>query len=155
MMIRYTISKLIRLRRQMIFEMLQRPEAIPTWNPAIESAGSVTGGKIRRGSRFQLRRTHPRPTIEEVEVTAHEPDRRLALHGDFGPFAGALDYRLEDTVEGTRLTHTAHLEPKGPLRFVAPLASSRERAAVAANLHRLHRRLETMDRQGEPSSQVA
>jgi uncharacterized protein YndB with AHSA1/START domain len=145
-MIHYAISKLIRLPRQTVFEMLERPEAIPTWNPAIESARSVTDGEIRKGSRFLLKRTDPRPAIEEVEVTAHEADRRLALHGDFGPFAGALDYRLEDTGDGTLLTHTAHLEPKGPLRFIAPLASSRVRAAVAANLDRLHHHLVATNR---------
>jgi hypothetical protein len=128
--------------------MLERPETIPTWNPAIASAHSVTDGDIRKGSRFKLRRTDPRPVIEEMEVTAHEPDRRLALHGDFGPFVGALDYRLEDTVEGTRLTHTAHLEPKGPVRFIAPLASSRVRASVAANLDRLHHHLVMTARRG-------
>lgn len=145
-MIDYTVTQLIRVPRPTVFKLLERPEAIPTWNPAIESARNVTDGDVRKGSRLKLRRTSPRPAIEEVEVTAYEPDRRFALHGDFGPFAGALDYRLEDTTEGTWLTHIAHLEPKGPLRFIAPLASSRVRASVAANLDRLRYHLEATAR---------
>jgi uncharacterized protein YndB with AHSA1/START domain len=146
MMIHYTISQLIRLPRREVFRMLERPEAIPVWNPAIESARPVTGGDIGQGSRFLLRRTSPQPAIEEVEVIQHEPGRRMVLHGDFGPFVGALDYLLEDAPEGTRVVHVAHLQPKGPLRFIAPLASSRVRAAVAANLDRLRRHLEQTGR---------
>lgn len=147
-MIHYTITQLIREPRQAVFEMLAQPDTIPAWNPAIESARSVTDGDVRKGSRFKLRRTDPRPATEMVEVTAHDPDRRLELHGDFGPFVGSLDYRLESTTEGTRLIHSAHLEPKGPLRLIAPLARSRVRAAVAANLDRLRHHVEATHRTG-------
>lgn len=145
-MIEHTISQLIRLPRHTVFAMLERPEVIPAWNPAIESARPISDGAVRKGSRFLLRRTDPRPAIEEVEVTEHEPDRRFALHGDFGPFVGILDYQLEETPEGTRLHHIAHLEPKGPLRLVAPLAAPRVRAAVAGNLDRLRHYLEATER---------
>jgi uncharacterized protein YndB with AHSA1/START domain len=141
-MIDYTISQLIRLPRRTVFAMLERPEVIPAWNPAIESARPLTDGEVRKGSRFLLRRADPRPAIEEVQVTEHEPDQRFALQGDFGPFVGALDYQLEEVPEGTRLHHVAHLEPKGPIRLIAPLAAPRVRAAVAANLDRLRHVLE-------------
>jgi hypothetical protein len=126
--------------------MLERPEMIPVWNPAIESVHPVTAGEVRNGSRFKLRRSDPRPAIEEIEVIEHEPDRRFALHGDFGPFVGDLYYQLEATPEGTRLHHEAHLEPKGPVRLIAPLAAARVRAAVSDNLDRLRELLETSAR---------
>ncbi len=142
-MIDYRISQLIRLPRHTVFAMLERPEVIPAWNPAIESARPVSDGAVHKGSRFLLRRTDPRPAIEEVQVTEHEPDRRIALHGDFGPFVGDLDYQLEETAEGTRIHHAAHLEPKGPVRLISPLAAPRVRSAVASNLDRLRHYLET------------
>lgn len=141
-MIDHTISQVIRLPRHTVFALLERPEAIPAWNPAIESARPLTEGDVRKGSRFLLRRADPRPAIEEVRVTEHDPDRRFALQGDFGPFVGALDYQLEETPAGTRLRHVAHLEPKGPSRLIAPLAARRVRAAVADNLDRLRQVLE-------------
>lgn len=145
-MIDYSISQLIRLPRRTVFAMLERPEVIPAWNPAIESAKPVTDGAVRKGSRFLLRRSDPRPAIDVVEVTEHEPDRHFALHGDFGPFVGDLDYQLEETAEGTRLHHVAHLQPKGPIRLIAPLAAPRVQAAVAGNLDRLRHHLESTAR---------
>jgi uncharacterized protein YndB with AHSA1/START domain len=145
-MIHHTISQLVRLPRHTVFSLLERPEAIPAWNPAIESAKPVGDGAVGKGSRFLLRRSDPRPAIEEVEVTEHDPDRRITLHGDFGHFAGALDYQLEETPEGTRIHHVAHLEPKGPIRLIAPLAAPRVRAAVAENLDRLRQVLESTAR---------
>ena len=145
-MIDYTISQLIRLPRRAVFRMLERPEIIPAWNPAITSVRPITEGEVRTGSRFALRRTDPRPAIEEVQVIEHEPDRRFALRGDFGPFVGDLHYQLEETPEGTRLHHVAHLEPKGPARLIAPLAATRVRSAVADNLDRLREFLETSAR---------
>ncbi len=141
-MIDHSISRLIRLPRRTVFAMLRRPEVIPAWNPAIESARPLSDGDVRKGSRFLLRRADPRPAIEEVQVTEHEPDRRFALHGDFGDFVGDLEFRLEETPEGTRLHHVAHVEPKGPVRLLTPLAAPRVRAAVADNLDRLQQYLE-------------
>jgi len=45
--------------------------------------------------------------------------------------------------EGTRLTNTADLSGRGPLRLLVPLASSRVRDAVAANLDKLRGLLES------------
>jgi uncharacterized protein YndB with AHSA1/START domain len=153
-MIVHTIDRLIRLPRHTVFALLERPEAIPVWNPAIESARPLTDGNVRKGSRFLLRRADPRPAIEEAEVIEHEPNRRYALQGDFGPFVGALEYRLEEAPEGTRLHHVAYLEPKGPTRLITPLAARRVRAAVADDLDRLGRVLERTARARRMATQA-
>ena len=63
--------------------------------------------------------------------------------GDIGPRSGTLDYQVEEVPEGTKLTNTANLSGRGPLRLLAPLAASRVRNAVAANLDKLCNLLES------------
>ena len=53
-----------------------------------------------------------------------------------------MSYLLEPTPSGTRLTNTVDLESSGLLTLVAPLATSRIKHAVAANLDTLKQLLE-------------
>jgi hypothetical protein len=54
-------------------------------------------------------------------------------------------YELEPTGSGTRLTNAVELRSSGLLRLVAPLAASRVKSAVAANLDALRQVLERGD----------
>jgi hypothetical protein len=76
-------------------------------------------------------------------ITELVPERRMVLEGDIGPLSGTLIYQIEEVPEGTRLTNTADLSGRGPLRLLVPLASSRVRDAVAANLDKLRGLLES------------
>jgi hypothetical protein len=76
-------------------------------------------------------------------VTAFEPTRRLEIHGGIGPFIATNNYLLDPIGDGTRLTNTVDLEPASrAVRLLAPLATSRVRVAVAANLDSLKQLLE-------------
>jgi Polyketide cyclase / dehydrase and lipid transport len=76
-------------------------------------------------------------------ITELVPERRMVLEGDVGPLSGTLSYQIEEVPEGTRLTNSADLSGRGPLRLLAPLAASRVRDAVAANLDKLRDLLES------------
>lgn len=76
-------------------------------------------------------------------MTEFEPDRRLAIHGDLGPFRGTLTYELHNVPGGTRLTNRGDLEGKGLAKVAAPLLGGRVGDAVAANLQKLKEVLET------------
>ena len=76
-------------------------------------------------------------------ITELVPGRRMVLEGDIGPLSGTLDYQVEEVPEGTKLTNTADLSGRGPLRLLAPLAASRVRDAVAANLDKFRNLLES------------
>jgi hypothetical protein len=68
----------------------------------------------------------------------------MVLQGDIGPLSGTLIYQIEEVPEGTTLTNTADLSGRGPLRLLAPLAASRVRQAVAANLDKLRSSVEVI-----------
>ena len=76
-------------------------------------------------------------------MTVFEPARRLAMHGQIGPFRATISYGLEATAEGTRLVNNVELDAsQAMLRVAAPLATPRIKAAVAQNLGQLRLVLE-------------
>lgn len=126
-----------------VFDYLATPENIPEWNHAIGDAERSPSGPIGIGTRIRQRRTLPRPTEEQLEITELRPGSRLVLAGDVGPLHGTISYVLRPTSDGTRLTNDAELDASGPLRLAAPLFAGRVRAAVADNLATLKGILES------------
>jgi uncharacterized protein YndB with AHSA1/START domain len=126
-----------------VFAFLARFENLPRWNYAIGETRRVSLGPVGVGARYMQSRTLPTRSEETFEVTAYEPDRALAVRGTFGPLPGNVAYLLEPVGNATRLTNTMDLEPSGRLGVFAPLATSRVKAAVAANLGTLKRLLES------------
>jgi uncharacterized protein YndB with AHSA1/START domain len=125
-----------------VFDYLADPANIPSWNYAVSSTHVVTPGPIGVGSRLRQTRSVPRASVEELEVIEFVPHRLLELRGDVGPLTGTLRYETEAVPEGTRLTNAAHLEGRGALGVLAPLATNRVRDAVTANLEKLRELLE-------------
>jgi len=125
-----------------VFGFLAQFENLPLWNYAISETRKIDGSAVGVGSRYLQTRTIPSPSQETFEVTAFEPDRRLAIRGDLGPFSSEVTYLLDPTGSGTTITNTMNLRSAGPLRLVAPLAASRVKHAVAANLDVLKQLLE-------------
>ena len=125
-----------------VFSFLSDFTQLPRWNYAITSTRQVTPGPVGLGSSFRQLRSVPTTSEESFEVTVWEPDRRLAITGDFGPFSGTLTYELEAVGSATVVVNRAQLSPRGLVGVVAGLAGSRVRAAVAENLEVLRRGLE-------------
>ena len=100
------------------------------------------------GTTYRQIRSIPDTSEEGFEVTAFEPTSRLEVHGDIGHFIATISYLLTPTGDGTFLTNVVNLKPSsGVLRLLAPLATSRVKASVAANLDTLKQVLET----GQPT----
>jgi hypothetical protein len=117
-----------------VFAYLVDLEHIPEWNWAIVSTRKVSPGPAGVGARYEQRRSKPRPAIEMLEITELDSDRWIQIVGDLGPFKARLSYELSPVGDGTRLTNTVELEPRGPLGTVAGLFPGRVQAAVAENL---------------------
>ena len=115
---------------------------MPRWNYAISETRKITGGPVGIGSRYRQTRRLPTSSEETFEVTAFEADRKLSIRGALGPLRGEVAYLVAPAENGTNLTNLINLQPPGPLRFVAPLAVSRIKSAVAANLDTLKQILE-------------
>lgn len=125
-----------------VFAYLADLEHLPQWNYALESTTKTSEGPVGVGSRYRQIRTIPTRSEESLEVTAYEPDSKLSLQGDLGPFQSDVDYLLVPDGDGTLLTNTMHLQPSGAVRLIAPLAAFKVKAAVAANLEALKQLLE-------------
>jgi Polyketide cyclase / dehydrase and lipid transport len=144
-----TFENTVTIRRavQDVFAFLADFENIPTWNYAIVETNKTSPGPVGVGTSYRQLRSIPSRSEEGFQVTAFEPTSHLEVHGDIGPFTATISYLLRPTEDGTRLTNVVDLQPaSGPLRLLAPLAASRVKTAVAANLDTLKQLLET----GEP-----
>ena len=129
-----------------MFAFLANFENIPTWNYAISETKKTSPGPVGVGTTYRQLRSIPSRSEEGFQVTVFEPTSRLEIHGDIGPFTATISYLLAPTDDGTRLTNTVDLEPSsGALRLAAPLAASRVKTAVAANLDTLKQLLETQE----------
>jgi carbon monoxide dehydrogenase subunit G len=131
-----------------VFAFLADFENIPKWNYAIVETRKVSPGPVGVGTTYRQTRSVPRRSEEGFEVTVFEPPSRLEVHGEIGPFRARVSYALEPTGSGSRLTNAVELRSSGLLRLVAPLAASRVRSAVAANLDALRQVLERGDQRG-------
>ena len=128
-----------------VFAFLADFENIPSWNYAIVETKKTSPGPVGVGTTYRQLRSIPSRSEEGFEVTVFEPTSRLEVHGDIGPFTATISYLLAPTEDGTRLTNVVDLQPaSGALRLLAPLAASRVKTAVAANLDTLKQLLETL-----------
>ena len=125
-----------------VFAYLAQLENIPEWNYAISETRKITTGPVAVGTRYRQIRTRPARSEEGFEVVEFEPDRRLSVDGDLGPFHGRVTYDLGDMGGVTRLSNSMDLQASGPLSLVANLAHRKVQAAVAANLEVLKELLE-------------
>jgi hypothetical protein len=141
-----TFENTVTIRRAVedVFAFLADFENIPSWNYAIVETKKTSPGPVGVGTTYRQLRSIPSRSEEGFQVTVFEPSSRLEVHGDVGPFTATISYLLVPTDDGTRLTNAVDLESaSGPLRLLAPLATSRVKTAVAANLDTLKQLLET------------
>jgi carbon monoxide dehydrogenase subunit G len=131
-----------------VFAFLADFENVPAWNSAIVETRKVSPGPVGVGTTYHQTRSVPRRSEEAFEVTVFEPASRLEVQGELGPFRARVGYALEPAGSGTRLTNAVELGSSGLLTLVAPLATSRVKHAVAANLDVLKQLLERGGRRG-------
>jgi hypothetical protein len=126
-----------------VFAFLADFENLPSWNYAIVETKKTSPGPVGVGTTYRQIRSLPSRSEEGFEVTSFEPTRRLEIQGEIGPFTATISYLLAPKGDGTRLANTVDLQPpSGALRLLAPLAVSRVKTAVAANLDTLKQLLE-------------
>jgi len=149
-----TFQNTVTIRRPVeeVFAFLADFENVPRWNYAIVETKKISHGPDGVGTTYRQVRSLPSRSEEAFAVTAFEPPSRLEVHGQIGPFTATIGYLLVPMGDGTRLTNTVDLRPaSGALRLLAPLAASRVKMAVAANLDTLKQLLESgVGEQGEP-----
>ncbi|HZD71637.1 MAG TPA: SRPBCC family protein [Actinomycetes bacterium] len=126
-----------------VFAFLADFENLPKWNYAIMKTTKASPGPVGVGTTYRQTRSVPSRSQEGFLVTVFEPPSRLEVQGQIGPFQARIGYLLEPTGSGTRLRNVVDLGSSGVSSLVAPLATSRVRQAVAANLDTLKHIVET------------
>jgi len=142
MSMRFTNTVTIDRPPVVVFAYLAELENVPRWNYAISDTRKITAGPVGVGSRYVQTRTIPAPGKEHIEVIEFEPDRRITLRGSLNSFPAELSYTLHPDGKSTILLNSVGLRPPAPLNLLAPLATHRIKAAVAANLDVLKQTLE-------------
>jgi uncharacterized protein YndB with AHSA1/START domain len=115
----------------------------PRWRPGILDISLVSGSGA--GAVYRQGVTGPggRRIAADYEVTAFEPNRRLAFRAIAGPVRPTGEYRFEEVDGGTRLTFSLQAELSGLKKLLMGGAVQKTMDAEAAATERLKALLET------------
>jgi uncharacterized protein YndB with AHSA1/START domain len=124
-----------------VFALLTDVTRVPEWQAsAVESQAD---GPLAEGVRIHERRHFLGHDAEtELEVSAFEPGRRLALHTLKGPVKLEIDHRLAEKDGHTTLHVTAEGRPHGLLRLAGPAVTAKARQELHRDFDRLKAILE-------------
>ena len=125
-----------------VFAYLADFSNVPKWNYAIDETHKTSDGPVGVGATYEQTRSIPTRSQESFVVSDFQPNQRLAITGDIGPFSGTLTYELEGSPEGTVLHNRAALQGRGVMRIAGGIVGGRIREAVGANLQKLKQLLE-------------
>ena len=124
-----------------VFALLTDPSRVPEWQAsALESHAD---GPLAEGVRIHERRHFLGHDAEtELEVSAFDPGRRLALRTLKGPIKLSIDHVLEEQDGHTSLRVTAEGRAHGLLRFAGPAVTAKARQELRRDFERLKALLE-------------
>jgi hypothetical protein len=113
----------------------------PAWLESCVLLKVAGDGALKHGAKLQyVYRQGSRPGEMDGEVTAFEPNARLAMHLTDRKFEVAMEIALGDEHGDTRVTHTITITPKTfGGRLMSPLIRMGNRRQVKMNLVRLKR----------------
>lgn len=141
-MIDFTNTVVIDRPLKDVFAYLSDLERLPEWNWAIERTEQTRPGPVQVGAIYRQIRHTPVQSVEELKITALEPDELLGVQGTLGPFPASITYTLDREGGSTRLHNHVELSTPGGLRIAAPLAARAISRSVQANLTSLKHNLE-------------
>jgi uncharacterized membrane protein len=139
------LRHVVEIRRTVedVFLLLGDPARDPEWAGPIVAVEPLTPGPVGVGTRFrQTSRTLGVRFPIQLEVVAHELNRRIELKS----VGGAVDYRgerrFDSTANGTRVTFIGDVRLRAALRLLEPLAARFSGGRVDRDLQAVKRRLE-------------
>jgi len=129
-----------------VFAYLDQLQRHGEWQEHLVDVKLVTEGPPRVGTRIvQTRRVPGGPREFTLEVTQHEPPRRVSWRGLNGPVRPVGTVTVEPVDDGSRSRVTMELDLRGHGfgKLIAPLARRDARKQVPKNQARLKERLES------------
>jgi uncharacterized protein YndB with AHSA1/START domain len=142
-MIHYEISVHIGSPVDKVFAYLADAGNLRAWQTDLVENEQLTEGPIRVGTRFrEVRRTGPRQSKIQAEITAFEPNKRFATKTVMGPQA-TVSYAFNAENDGTRLTYQFALQTSGFMRLMEPVIAGSIKKDAEADFQKLKRILES------------
>ena len=119
---RSTESVLVDSRASAVWAVVTDLGSHPRWRPALREFRQVSEGPLRVGTRIhEVIAWRGREIALDDEVTALEPERRLAIRGGWKAADFDLDMLLDPRGQSTSVTFDWSLHPKTlTMRLVAP-----------------------------------
>jgi uncharacterized protein YndB with AHSA1/START domain len=103
-----------------VFEIAADPDNQRKWDSAnLQKVEKLTAGPLGQGARY--RGTFKGMGVVEYEYPEYEPGRRFAHHSVVGMGDMRHVFEFEAVPEGTRLTQSITVEPKGFWGLLTPL----------------------------------
>ncbi len=129
----------IRRPRAVVAAFATDPDNATAWYANIESIAWRTDPPLVVGSRMDfVARFLGRRLAYTYEVTAWDPDARLVMRTDEGPFPMETTYLWEDLPDGaTRMTLRNRGTPSGFAKVAGPVMAAAMRRANRKDLRRL------------------
>jgi uncharacterized protein YndB with AHSA1/START domain len=141
--VRHAVSVEIERPIEEVFAFVADPRNDEQWCPRVKGCEQTDGAGPGVGARYVVRHnpTFQRPHEREIVVTAYEPPARLATEQTDKVGLFSIDYELEPTPAGTRVTQRDNVEWRLS-RPAQPIARFIVRRHMPDQLRRLKRLLE-------------
>jgi uncharacterized protein YndB with AHSA1/START domain len=129
-----------------VFAFVADPCDMPRWYDAVDDVAKATHGPSGIGARYAVSRSLPGGQAHNtVEITEHQPDRKVTLASLSGPTPFRYRYTLEPTGQGTRLTLDGRISSvglPGPMGRLDGIATHLFKRGMQRNLRQLKRIIE-------------
>ena len=120
-----TVEVSVTIRRPLaeVYRILTTPELTPRWSSNAVDERMTTPGPIRVGSRRRatVRRPGGGTTENEIEVTAVEPERAVAVRSIEAPVPFTSSWTFTPVDDATRVDWRWDFQPRGWMRPVGIL----------------------------------
>lgn len=128
---------------EQLFAFMMDFHNAPRWMSLVKRLEPVVGGPVQRGSQVLVTIDLMGQTRQVVsEMWSYDPPSRLGFRNTSSGITGQFEYALESEREGTRITFTANIKPRGFAWLLLPLVLKGHRERYRDQLARLKSAIE-------------
>jgi len=127
---------------EQVFTFLADTKNLRSWQSHLVENEQLTEGPLRVGSRFrEVRRTGPRNSEIQAEMTVFEPNKRFATKTLTKPQV-TVSYTFDNENGGTRITYKFIMITSGFMRLLEPLIAGSMKKDTDSDFVKLKHMLE-------------
>ena len=127
---------------EQVFTFLADTKNLRSWQSGLVENEQLTEGPLRVGSRFrEVRRTGPRNSEIQAEMTVFEPNKRFATKTLTKPQV-TVSYTFDNENGGTRITYKFVMITSGFMRLLEPLIAGSMKKDSDSDFEKLKHMLE-------------